>query len=119
MIIIINLFFISVSDLANVQYIKFCQSSETFIFYEIQIILILEFGILVKLQNTLPLTIRLQMLLLPSHCCIIGSLSTRVFETRMATGSEHFTCQNSGVCQIFILMISNGEKVLNNVNVVA
>ena len=46
-------------------------------------------------------------------------LSTRVFETRTATGREHFTCQDSGVSQIFVLIISNGEKILSNVNVVA
>ena len=50
---------------------------------------------------------------------ILGSLSTRVFETRMATGREHFTCQDSGVSQIFVLIISNGERILlSNVNVV-
>ena len=42
----------------------------------------------------------------------------RVFETRTATGREHFTCQDSGVSQIFVLIISDGEKILNNVNVV-
>ena len=47
---------------------------------------------------------------------VIGSLSRRVFETRTATGREHFTC--SGVSQIFVLIISNGEKILSNVNVV-
>ena len=40
---------------------------------------------------------------------ILGSLSTRVFETRTATGREHFACQDSGVSQIFIRIISNGE----------
>ena len=49
---------------------------------------------------------------------IIGSLSTRVFETRTATGRENFAYQDSGVSQIFILIISNGEKILSNVNVV-
>ena len=49
----------------------------------------------------------------------IGSLSTRVFETRTATGRENFVCQDSGVSQIFVLIISNGEKILSNVNVVA
>ena len=48
----------------------------------------------------------------------IGSLSTRVFETRTATGREHFARQGSGVSQTFILIISNGEKILSNVNVV-
>ena len=48
----------------------------------------------------------------------IGSLSTRVFETRTATGREHFACQDSGISQIFILIISNGEKIVSNVNVV-
>ena len=37
---------------------------------------------------------------------------------RTATGREHFTCQDSGVSQIVILIISNGEKILSNVNVV-
>ena len=45
-------------------------------------------------------------------------LSTRVFETRTATGREHFACQGSGASQIFILIISNGEKILRNVSVV-
>ena len=49
----------------------------------------------------------------------IGSSSTRVFETRTATGRENFACQDSGVSQIFVLIISNGEKILSNVNVVA
>ena len=48
----------------------------------------------------------------------IGSLSTRVFETQTATGREHFSCQESTVSQIFMLLISNGEKILSNVNVV-
>ena len=48
----------------------------------------------------------------------LGSLSTRVFETWTATGREHFTCQDSGVSQIFVLIISDGEKILSNVNVV-
>ena len=48
----------------------------------------------------------------------VGSLSTRVFETRTATGREHFVCHDSGVSQIFILIISNGEKILSNVTVV-
>ena len=45
-------------------------------------------------------------------------LSLRVFETRAATGREHFVFQDSGVSHIFILIISNGEKILGNVNVV-
>ena len=49
---------------------------------------------------------------------LIGSLSPRVFEIRAATGSDHFACQDSGVSQIFIFIISNGERILNNVNVV-
>ena len=48
----------------------------------------------------------------------VGSLSTRVLETRTATGKEHFACEDSGVSQIFILIISNGEKIFSNVNVV-
>ena len=46
-----------------------------------------------------------------------GSLSARVFETRTATWREHFARQDSGVSQIFILIISNGEKILSNANV--
>ena len=48
----------------------------------------------------------------------IKTLSTHVFETRTATGREHFEFQGSGVCDIFILIISNGEKILGNVDVV-
>ena len=48
----------------------------------------------------------------------LGSLSTRVLETRTTTGREHFACQGSGVSQIFLVIISNGEKILSNVNVV-
>ena len=48
---------------------------------------------------------------------ILGSLSTRVFETWPATGGEHFARKDSGISQIFILIISNGEN-LSNVNVV-
>ena len=48
----------------------------------------------------------------------IGNLSTGVFETRTANGREHLACQDSGVSLIFILIISNGENILSNVNVV-
>ena len=48
---------------------------------------------------------------------LVGSLSTRVFETRTATGREHSVCQDSGVYHIFILIIHNREKVLSIVNV--
>ena len=54
----------------------------------------------------------------PGKTGIIGSLSTRVFESRKATGREYFMFQDSGVSQIFILIISNGEKILGDVNVV-
>ena len=49
---------------------------------------------------------------------LIGSLSTRVFGTRTVTGREPFVCHDSDVSQIFILIISNGEKILSNVNMV-
>ena len=49
---------------------------------------------------------------------IIGSLSTRVFETRTATGREQFAFLDRIVSQMFILFISNEEKILSNVNVV-
>ena len=43
----------------------------------------------------------------------------RLFETQTATGKEHFVSQDSGVSQIFILIISSGEKILSKyVNVV-
>ena len=45
-------------------------------------------------------------------------ISKRIFETRTAIGREDFTCENSGVSQIFVLIISNGEKIHSNVNVV-
>ena len=40
------------------------------------------------------------------------------FETRTATGRENFVCQDSGGPNIFVLIISNGEKIHSNVNVV-
>ena len=45
---------------------------------------------------------------------LLGSLSNRQPET----GRERFVCHDSGVSQIFILIISDGEKILSNVNVV-
>ena len=44
----------------------------------------------------------------------LGSLGTRVFETQTATGRDQFAFQDSCVSQIFILIISNGEKKLDN-----
>ena len=49
---------------------------------------------------------------------VIGSLSTRVFETQTATGKEQFAFLDRIVSQIFILFISNGEKIYSNVNAV-
>ena len=49
---------------------------------------------------------------------LIGSLSKRIFETRTATGRGHVACQDGGVSLIFILIVSNGEKILWNVNVI-
>ena len=48
----------------------------------------------------------------------MGSLSTCVFETRTATEIEYFVCEDRSVSQISILLISNGEKIVSNVNVV-
>ena len=48
---------------------------------------------------------------------LLGSLSTRIFETRTATGREHFECQESGVSIIFILIIFKGKTILSSVNV--
>ena len=49
---------------------------------------------------------------------LLGNLSTRVFEKRTATGIEQCAFLDRIVSQIFILFISNGEKILSNVNVV-
>ena len=49
---------------------------------------------------------------------LLGSLSTRVFKTRTATGSEYFARQDSGLSQIFKLRVSNSEKILIDINVV-
>ena len=43
---------------------------------------------------------------------VLGSLSKRAFDTRTDTGRKYFARQDSGVSQIFILIISNGEKIL-------
>ena len=51
-------------------------------------------------------------------CRYFNFAKDRVFETRTTIGRENFACQDSGVSQIFILIISNGEKVLSNVKVV-
>ena len=48
----------------------------------------------------------------------LGSLSTCVFETRTATEREYFVCEDRSVSQISMLLISNGEKIVSNVNVV-
>ena len=48
----------------------------------------------------------------------LGSLSTRVFERRTATGRKHFACLDPLVTQIFILLISDKQKIPRNVNVV-
>ena len=41
----------------------------------------------------------------------LGSLSTCVFETRTPTGREHVACQDSGVSQIFTLIIFRSVNV--------
>ena len=48
----------------------------------------------------------------------LGRLSTRAFKTPTATGREHFARKESGVSQIFIVIIPNGVKVMSNANVV-
>ena len=55
----------------------------------------------------------LPLIVLRSTIFDIGILSTRVFETRTATGREHFACHDSDVSQIFVIIISNGEKILS------
>ena len=49
---------------------------------------------------------------------LLGSLGARVSERRTPTGREHFACKDGIVSHIFILLISNREKILRNVNVV-
>ena len=49
---------------------------------------------------------------------IMRELKHARFETRTATGREHFASQDSGVPKSFILIISNREKILCDVNVV-
>ena len=47
-----------------------------------------------------------------------ASQSTRVFETRTATGREYFARQDNGIPLDFLLIVSNGKKIIGNVNVV-
>ena len=42
----------------------------------------------------------------------------RIFEKWMATGSEYFVCQDSGLSQILRRIISNSEKILNDIYVI-
>ena len=39
-------------------------------------------------------------------------------EPRTGTGGKDFACQDSGLSQIFKLIVSTSEKILNNTNVV-
>ena len=41
-----------------------------------------------------------------------------VFEQRKETESEQFLCQDSGLSQIFKVVSSHAEKILNNINVI-
>ena len=41
-----------------------------------------------------------------------------VFEQRTETESEQFLCQDSGLSQIFKIVSSHGEKMLNNINMI-
>ena len=52
------------------------------------------------------------------HLAVLGSLSTPVFETRTATGSEYFARQDSGLSQTFKLKASNSEQIVSDINVV-
>ena len=71
-------------------------------------------------ETVISLRVRLALrkILVPVCSLKIGSLSTRVFETRTLTRRENIACQDSGVSQIFIFIISNGQKIFSNVNVV-
>ena len=46
----------------------------------------------------------------------LGSLSTRVFDTRAATGREHFVCQDRIVAQIFILLAPVVQRLYNAIH---
>ena len=41
-----------------------------------------------------------------------------MFEPQMETESENFTCQDSGLSQVFKLTVAACEKILNIINVV-
>ena len=67
------------------------------------------------LETSFYLSLHQSVKFVPVLCSTKRSLSTRVFETRTATGREHFACKDSDVSQIFIQIIPNGEKVLSKV----
>ena len=49
----------------------------------------------------------------------VESLRSYVFESRTETGSEHFSYKDSGLSQIFKLIVSTSEKIFtDNINVV-
>ena len=50
---------------------------------------------------------------------LIESLSRPSSQATDGNGIEHFACEDSGLCQIFKLMVSTSEKIPNNINVVA
>ena len=45
-------------------------------------------------------------------------ITCNVFEPRTAIGSEHFARYNSGLSQIFKIIVFASEKILNSTNVV-
>ena len=47
-----------------------------------------------------------------------GALAGDVFEARTETGSEYFACQDSALSQIFKLIVSTSQKILDNINAV-
>ena len=49
---------------------------------------------------------------------MVNENNREIFEPRTETGSEHFAYKGIGVSQIFKLIISTKEEILNNFNVV-
>ena len=44
--------------------------------------------------------------------------ASKVFEARTETGGEHFAYEDIVLSQIFKLIVSNSEKIRNNLNVI-
>ena len=49
--------------------------------------------------------------------CLFVFKHEMFFEPRTETGTEHYACQESGLFQVFKLIVYNSEKKLGNTNV--